>query len=309
MADGAAGGAGEVVSEIGGRMSTKIAWTNETWNPVVGCTPVSAGCQRCYAARFAERGLRPEHRGLTVNGPDGPRWTGEVRCLPERLGRPLRWRKPRRVFVCSMSDLFHKEVRDSNIAQVLSVARMAPQHTFQILTKRAVRLADFGKRFPCLTTLPNVWLGVTAENQKTADERIPLLLQTPAAVRFVSCEPLLGRVNLRLPLDDIREAIAGRNVSRISWVIVGGESGPGSRQCGMDWLRSIVKQCREAGVACFVKQLGTRPVAQWTNRAGYPEQHAYDPRGDYRPQHPGKWDDPCWWPEDLRVQEFPEPVP
>ena len=124
-------------------MSTEIAWTDETWNITVGCSRVSDGCTNCYAERFAHRGLRPEHRGLTVAGPKGPRWTGEVRCLPERLETPLRWRKPRRVFVDSMSDLFHEKVPDEFIDRVFAVMALCPQHTFQVLTKRPERMLEF----------------------------------------------------------------------------------------------------------------------------------------------------------------------
>lgn len=218
-----------------------IEWTDTVWNPVLGCSRVSAGCQNCYAERFAHRGLTERHRGLTVMGSKGPRWTGEVRLVPEVLGTPLTWRKPRRVFVNSMSDLFHEGVSFEFIAAVFGVMAAAPQHTFQVLTKRPARMREFfewlspGARFlafppppidklACLADdaltphmshadlsrafapgrgaktwpLPNVWLGVSVEDQATADERIPLLLECPAAVRWVSAEPLLATVDLGL---------------------------------------------------------------------------------------------------------------
>ena len=206
-----------------------IQWTDETWNPVVGCSRVSRGCEHCYAERVAHRGMAPAHKGLTVMGKHGPRWTGEVRFLPDVLSKPLRWRQPRRVFVNSMSDLFHEQVSDEQIAAVFGVMAMTPQHTFQVLTKRperAVRWFEWAEQWNsvglvrdmrgarCVGAavasgvpderiaafhgpwpLPNVWLGVSVEDQATADERIPHLLRCPAAVRFVSA---LGPEDLRV---------------------------------------------------------------------------------------------------------------
>jgi protein gp37 len=274
--------------------ATKIQWTDSTWNPVRGCTKVSPGCKNCYAERFAER-----WRGI----PGHPFEQGfDVRLVPEALDLPLRWKKPRRVFVNSMSDLFHPDVPDEFIARVFGTMTRAPQHVFQVLTKRADRMRDWVTRFPGLCF--NVWLGVSVENQATADERIPELLATPAAIRFLSCEPLLGPVELPMP-----KIMVGfpRHITRdrraigapltLHWVIVGGESGPGARPCHTDWIRSVVEQCKAAGVPVFVKQLGA---------------HATDLRADegfrmYLRDRKGS--DPDEWPSDLRVREFPEVQP
>jgi protein gp37 len=197
----------------------------------------------------------------------------DVMTHEDRLDQPLRWTKPRKVFVNSMSDLFHEDVPDAFIDRVFAVMALAPQHTFQILTKRAERMREYmsgrrtrrgdravrphERRAPRIAKgsyswpLPNVWLGVSVENQHFADERIPLLLQTPAAVRFISAEPLLGPVDLAHWLDDIPSGSR-----RLDWVIVGGESGPGARPFDLAWARSIVQQCQAAGVPVFVKQLG-----------------------------------------------------
>jgi protein gp37 len=205
--------------------NSNIEWTDATWNPVRGCALVSAGCTNCYAMRVAHRfsGDSQPYAGLTKLTSHGPVWTGDVTLWPDVLDVPLRWRRPRRIFVNSMSDLFHEDVPEEFIDKVFAVMALSPQHTFQILTKRPVRMRDYlltvqndDKDFnrwsnagveitdsPCAVIddadwpLPNVWLGVSVEDQATADERIPLLLQTPAAVRFLSCEPLLGPVDLK----------------------------------------------------------------------------------------------------------------
>ena len=247
--------------------STSIEWTEETWNPVTGCTKVSPGCQHCYAERFSER-----FRGV----PGHPYETGfDVTLRPERLAKPLGWKKPRRVFVNSMSDLFHEDVPDEFIDRVFVVMSMTGRHTFQVLTKRAERMRDYCSSPATVGRIvtdsvevldgidvkwtlshhedgfrgirwPNVWLGVSVEDQKRADERIPLLLETPAAVRFVSAEPLLGPVDF------------GEALDQIDWVIVGGESGPGARPMNPDWVRSIRDQCQFVEVPFFFKQWGGR---------------------------------------------------
>lgn len=239
-------------------MSTEISWTDETWNPTVGCSRVSPGCDNCYAIRVAARGMQDAHRGLTRDGD----WTGEVRCLPDRLDTPLRWKKPRRVFVDSMSDLFHPDVPEKFIADVFDVmACHGPiaRHTFQVLTKRPQRMRAILARWAAdegYVGAPNVWLGTSIENQRYADMRIPHLLATPAVVRFLSVEPLLGPVDLYAALDPL--GIGGRwTLSDLDWVIVGGESGSGARPMQPGWAEQIVAQCQEAGVAVFVKQLGT----------------------------------------------------
>jgi protein gp37 len=237
---------------------SKIEWTEKTWNPVTGCTKVSAGCKHCYAERMWPR----------LNGPGRPyagRAFGDVQCHPERLGYPPRWRKPARVFVNSMSDLFHDDVPDEFILSVFHTMAITPKHTYQILTKRPERMLsllsgwrDSGLtlREGCRSVLPNVWLGVSVENQATADERIPLLLQTPAAVRFVSCEPLLGPVRLDKITDDELGAKWDALSAGLHWVIVGGESGPRARPMHPDWARSLRDQCASAGVPFFFKQWG-----------------------------------------------------
>ena len=287
---------------------SKIEWTDATWNPITGCSVVSAGCKHCYAMRLAGTRLRhhPSRAGLTRPTSAGPVWTGEVRLNEDWLDQPLRWRKPRRIFVCAHGDLFHESVPDEWIARVWAVMNRSPRHQFQLLTKRPKRAhmwlsrcADGGglgwithdgtppsraydgtgmivgsaNRWP----LPNVWLGVSVEDQAAADERIPLLLQTPAAVRFVSAEPLLGAVDvsdeLQRKCGHCDEPIAlckgGRDIYNgarccvlcehdvgIDWVIAGGESGPNARPSHPDWFRSLRDQCQAANVPYFFKQWG-----------------------------------------------------
>ena len=280
-----------------------IEWTDATWNPITGCSVVSAGCTNCYAMRLAGGRLRnhPSRHGLTrVTGLKSV-WTGEVRFNEQWLDAPLRWRRPRMIFVCAHGDLFHENVPDEWIDRVFAVMARAPHHTFQVLTKRQCRARSYLKRFlsaddasgcstgwvtrdgaraedrvgPLFpkTTWPllNVWLGVSVEDQATADERIPVLLDTPAAVRWVSAEPLLGPVDLR----DI--AWAGREKStrvdslrpgwvhdrgetkdwpRIDWVVAGGESGPRARPSHPGWFLSLRDQCAAAGVPFLFKQWG-----------------------------------------------------
>jgi protein gp37 len=228
---------------------TKISWTDASWPVVTGCTHVSEGCDHCYAAKLTGGRLRhlPAYEGLA----EGGRFNGTVRLLPDRLDWPLHWRKPRRIFVSDMADLFHEAVPTAYIATVFDVMAAARQHTFQVLTKRHARLralsrtAAFGERWP----LPNVHVGVSVEDQRWNDIRVPALLGTPAAVRFLSCEPLLGPVDLRLPNVPVPV-----HVQSIHWVIVGGESGPGHRPMDIAWLESIVSQCRGSGIPVWVKQ-------------------------------------------------------
>jgi protein gp37 len=305
--------------------STKIGWTDSTWPVVTGCTHLSDGCDNCYAARLTSGRLKhlPAYAGLAENG----RFNGTIRCLPDRLDWPVHWRKPRRVFVSDMADLFHEGVPDGYIARVWDVMGQHQQHTYQVLTKRHARMRSWMRRWAdrtgdrasdkasgmppmprggeavraCYTSgrarlfadmldnmgeppegcayppydwmegwrfwpteLFNIWLGVSAENQKWADIRIPSLLDTPAAMRFISAEPLLGPIDLRVHLNghcpehDFPGGFCvqrnHRGVQHLSWVIVGGESGPGHRPMEIGWLESIVGQCRDAGVPVFVKQ-------------------------------------------------------
>lgn len=285
-----------------------IEWTDEVWNPVTGCTKVSAGCKHCYAEREWPRLTRlvPAYAGRDFT---------DVRTHHDRLEQPLRWKRPRKVFVNSMSDLFHPDVPDGFIDQVFAVMALAPQHTFQVLTKRPDRMREYlsspdrihsinGKVWSQLGThrgsriehggnwraklpLPNVCLGVSVENQEAADERIPLLLQIPAAVRFISAEPLLGPVSLNyafgIPSGAGRgscpmhlagiapEGLLTKGNHHLHWVIVGGESGPNARPMHPDWVRSLRDQCAIAGVPFLFKQWGEycgdrdfrAPVHKW----------------------------------------------
>ena len=328
---------------------TKIEWTDCTWNPVRGCSRVSEGCRNCYAervaARFSGEGERfhgfAERRDSDLNAGGGskPRWTGRVELIESKLTEPLRWRKPRRVFVNSMSDLFHEALPDEAIDRVFAVMALAPQHTFQVLTKRPERMREYVKRLPLLHlppiasgrgcdtdalydqaylalrsgALPNVWLGVSVEDQKTADERIPKLLSTPAAVRFVSYEPALGPVDFNL--DQFVPFSAP--TPKIDWIIVGGESGPGARPIDVAWVRSVVAQCKEAGVACFVKQLGAYPIVrhptdqrevEFSRRCGFLPAWVPEWAAAWIRNFDRKGGDPSEWPADLRVREFPAAV-
>ena len=299
-------------------MPSKIEWTDETWNPLRGCTRVSAGCEGCYAegisARFSGPGMAFEGVAKMVHGK--PHWTGQIKLVPEKLAEPLRWRKPRMVFVNSMSDLFHEGVPDEFIDQVFAVMALTPQHTYQVLTKRPERMAEYMKALYAMerrvgdaayellnagveqadrstlrpmalfqhafkSSFPNVWLGVSVEDQATADERIPHLLNTPAAVRFVSYEPALGTVDFTTIctgwyfIDALRgyryydEGPARADCPSLDWIICGGESGPNARPMHPDWARSVRDQCAEAGVPFFFKQWGEfLPIGQ--SSPGFP---------------------------------------
>jgi protein gp37 len=239
---------------------TKIEWTDQTWNPVTGCTKISEGCAHCYAERMSKRlAGRCGYPEASHNF--------DVTLHPDRLDEPLHWRKPRRVFVVSMGDLFHEDIPDSFILEVFRVMgrQNTRQHTFQVLTKRPGRMKEWiseyivdrdGKPDP----FPNIWLGVTAENQERANERIPTLLQIPAAVRFVSVEPMLGPVDLSEWINP-QGATARDDPARYSlldWVICGGESGPDARPMHPDWARSLRDQCQMAGVPFFMKQMSKK---------------------------------------------------
>lgn len=282
--------------------NSKIEWTEATWNPIVGCTIVSPGCTNCYAMKMAARldaMGQPRYAGLTKPSKAGAVWTGEMKLAEEALTIPLRRKKPTTWFVNSMSDLFHESVPDAWIDRVFAVMALCPHHTFQVLTKRSARMRAYLSGLPermrtldcdsgldfCTLPLPNVWLGVSAEDQRRADERVPDLLATPAAVRFVSAEPLLGpidftRIEARstgtLTDGDFAhpkriDALTGwaghypsptvfhprsHRVAALSWIIVGGESGPNARPMHPAWARSIRDQCAAAGVAYHFKQHG-----------------------------------------------------
>ncbi|MYB93692.1 phage Gp37/Gp68 family protein [Candidatus Poribacteria bacterium] len=222
-------------------MQSKIEWTESTWNPVRGCTRVSEGCRFCYAERIAARfsGKGMAYEGLAENTKAGPRWTQKVILVPELLNAPLKWKKPRRIFVNSMSDLFHEKVKLFDIQKVFAVMGKADRHQFQVLTKRAERLLEFNSKLPWPS---NVWMGVSVEDKHVTD-RIDALRQTDAHIKFLSLEPLLG-------------ALPNLELDGIDWVIVGGESGPGAREMKEKWVIDIREQCADADVAFFFKQWG-----------------------------------------------------
>jgi protein gp37 len=212
---------------------TAIEWSEMTWNPATGCSKVSPGCAHCYAETFAERwrGIPGHHYEQGF----------DLRLWPERLEQPLRWRRPRRIFVNSMSDLFHERIPEAFIAEVFDVMNRADWHTFQVLTKRPERLAELAERLPWP---PNVWMGVTIENRRFVG-RADALREVPAAIRFISAEPLLG------PLE-------GLDLDGIDWLIAGGESGPRHRRLDLDWVRALREQCHREDVEFFFKQVGGR---------------------------------------------------
>jgi protein gp37 len=287
---------------------TDIQWTHqdgykgETWNPIAAfntetgrrgwmCSKPSAGCKNCYAEelnRFRGNGLPYAVKSLD-----------QVRYELVNIDQPLHWRMPRVVFVCSMTDLFHERHTDKMIDAVFSTMAKAQRHTFIVLTKRAERMFNYCNARLLGLPLPNVRVGVTCENQETADERIPLLLGTPAAVRFLSCEPLLGPIELRsvgtTPYFSDRGCLPDGRGTSIDWVIVGGESGRGARMLDLDWMYDIVAQCDFAGVPVFVKQLGRRPVRREKGAVVWPVFDLVDKHGG----------DMAEWPEDLRIREFP----
>jgi protein gp37 len=349
---------------------SNIEWTDATWNPVVGCSIVSPGCTNCYAMKMAARiekmasspmakhvNVQTHYVGTTQQSKSGAVWTGKVALAPDHiLTAPLRWKKPRKIFVNSMGDLFHESIPDEWIDRVFAVMALCPQHTFQVLTKRAERmrqwmiparahsvgmvaleavLRDHAARdhsmlgagvilvgdIPHLKNwpLPNVWLGVSCELQQEADERIPLLLQTPAAIRFISAEPLLGPIDLvnieapdkvegerwtfdaltngdyytqHDPTGESPMTNGGDGPYRehaLDWIIVGGESGAHARPFHLEWAIDLLDQCRGPGIPCFIKQLGDAAQS-----SGYPY-----------PLKKRKGGDLTEWPDALQVREMP----
>lgn len=341
---------------------SKIQWCDATWNPTRGCSRVSPGCEHCYAETVAGGIAKKAYAGLTRPTSRGPVWTGEVRLVPHLLEQPLRWREPRRIFVDSMSDLFHEAVPDDYIDKVFAVMALAPQHTFQVLTKRPERMRDYFKAEPWdrinaeagvlmhYDKMPrdpwffeNVWIGASAENEEMFRARVAPLSDAAWAiygatkhvrpdhkpVAFLSLEPLLGPIDLAgpggggwLPNYPSRPGWKpGDCQSSISWVIVGGESGPRARPCDVAWIRSIVRQCQEAKVPAFVKQVGSRcvgstegflvdryelPDGRWFVPAIIGERAWLPPEEfvSFRTYH-SKGGEPREWPEDLRVREMP----
>lgn len=290
--------------------NTKIQWAGSTWNPIRAvtlgaaadnqrwgyhCEHVSEGCRNCYAERMNGRMCT----GLPYTRQS--REKVEIFLDPGELLKPVGWKKPRRIFPCSMTDMFADFVSDDLIHQMFSVMAMTPRHTYQVLTKRAARMAEY----PC-PRLPNVWMGVSVEDQRTADERIPLLLRTPAAVRWVSYEPALESVDWHPYLvpkeerDGYAEVLTHfpaewtvpkrmRLRTSLDWIVIGGESGPGARPFDLHWAWKTIDQFRNAGVPCFVKQFGAFPKRE-------------DKRLKLRDRKGG---DMSEWPEWARVREFP----
>lgn len=328
--------------------NSHIQWTDATWPITTGCTEAGPDCLHCYARQHSwrlahnpNRKVAQAYQNVTTKTSNGRvQWTGTLNCLAERLDWPLKWKQPRRIFVANMSDLFHEDVPFSFIDQVFAVIFLCPQHTFQVLTKRPKRMMEYftpesasrvsriahslvvdgkaGDRRQDFATsvnyfwpLSHVWIGTSVGTQKAAAERIPLLQKVPAAVRFLSCEPLLEQVylgqyltspnldwihawekELKSDLNGVRylplPSGAGIPVEKnIHWVIVGGESGHNARPCSLDWIHEIVQQCRDAGIAVYIKQLGTA----WAKQSG----NRMDSKGG----------NPEVWPADLRVREFP----
>ncbi|MEO0439759.1 MAG: phage Gp37/Gp68 family protein [Pseudomonadota bacterium] len=223
---------------------SSIEWTDLTWNPVVGCSIESAGCKNCYAMRMAARLQamgNEKYKGLTKRSKRGAVWTDKVRCHEESVEIPLTWKKPRRVFVNSMSDLFHPDVPIDFVRRIWRVMEQTPQHHYQILTKRPERMAEFLNQL-APEPLQNVWLGTSVEDHRVV-ERMDRLREVPASVRFISFEPLIGDVGLV-------------DLSGIHWAIVGGESGPRARPMDKEWVEKILDQCLDAGTAFFFKQWG-----------------------------------------------------
>lgn len=350
---------------------TKIQWADKTWNPTIGCDRISPGCANCYAKTLHDMRHAAYARGKRLPVQYAVPFE-TIQLKPERLSDPLRWRKPSRIFVNSVSDLFHESIPDAYIDQMFAAMAMAPWHQFQVLTKRPHRMHRYltertfgnslisepsaykrvvaamdmpvwmpgGKRFlrvPKAWPLPNVWLGVSVENQRWADERIPLLLDTPADVRFVSYEPALEAVDFTRWVSGCRSKAGntgcvrcqnGNRLPSADWVIVGGESGTGARPFHIAWARHVIDQCKEAGVAVFVKQLGAVPVIDEALMSGplaIEEQHLIyrqwpshvtfgnktnDSRLNgrcvfLRDGHGGEINE---WPVDLRVRDYPHVV-
>lgn len=267
---------------------SKIEWTNETWNPIAGCSLASPGCTNCYAMDLAGTRLRahPTYYGLTTWDGKKPTWTGHIRFIEDKVSEPLHWRKPRKVFVNSMSDMFHEKVDFDWLDQLFAVMGLTPHHQYQILTKRAEIMHNYIKeqRLDEMNghagqfqhwdlmqqaewPLPNVQLGVSCEDQKRADERVPWLLMTPAVTRFVSAEPLLGPIRFdACHYDEVVEVNALKGSHglvrphvaygpKLDWIIVGGESGRRARPMDPDWARDIRDQCAKNGTKFFMKQM------------------------------------------------------
>lgn len=262
-------------TEKGDEMGDKstIEWTDASWNPVRGCTKVSTECKNCYACTFAER-----FRGV----PGHPFEQGfDLLLVPDKLSEPLKWKTPRKIFVNSMSDLFHKDIDDEYIAHVADVMMRANWHTYQVLTKRSERMRDLlNSKLNFAAMAPHIWWGVSAGNRKNGLPRIAHLQAAAVAVRIVSAEPLL-------------EDLGNVNLKGINWLIIGGESGHGARPFQLDWARKLIHSCKRQQVACFMKQVGRQP---WDGGQRFKLASA-------------KGGDPSEWPVDIRVRKFPSANP
>jgi protein gp37 len=314
-------------------IGTTIQWTDATVNPVPGCRRISEGCGTheggCYAEkmawRLAHNPATPQYHGTVRMTGNGPRWTGKVGWAPSELDKIRAWKKPRRIFVESMGDLFFDEVPREHVDAIFTTMEACPQHTFQVLTKRARRMAAYvTERYAGGPVPAHIWLGTSVESQAAADERIPHLLRCNAAVRWLSCEPLLEAVDLNRYLgpqcancgtygedvpgvpdgpDDpsVCTDCGGPVTQGVEWIVVGGESGRKARAFDVAWARSLVAQCRAAGVAVFVKQLGANPVGDLGER---PE--PADGKRRLRVLDDSHGGDVSEWPADLNVRQFPE---
>lgn len=259
-------------------MTTKIEWADKTWNPIVGCSPVSPGCQNCYAAMMATRLAENPKTPWYKNVAKGGKWTGETGIAPQSVwDAPRLWRKPTRYFVGSMTDMFRERIIDTLASDVLTEIKHCHWHTFMVLTKHPDMMLDIITDEFGMEPIPNLWIGVTAEDQQRANERIPILCQIPAAKRFVNIEPMLGPVDLRQWVYDENFYVSTEPIQRppkIDWVIVGGETGPNARPMHPSWARSAKEQCQIASVPYFFKQWG-----EWaqTSDRGTPEKDCLFP--------------------------------
>jgi protein gp37 len=253
--------------------NSKIEWTDASWNPARGCDKISPGCKHCYACTFSER-----FRGIAGH----PFEQGfDLRLVPDKLYEPLRWKRPRKIFVNSMSDFFHKDIDDDYIVRVANVMLEANWHTYQVLTKRSERMRDLlNTKLASAAKASHIWWGVSAEDKKYGVPRIADLQTAKVAVRFVSAEPLL-------------EGLGSVNLTGINWLIVGGESGHGARPFQLDWARNLIAECKRQHVACFVKQVGRQP---WDG-------------GQRLRLDSAKGGDLSEWPVDIRVREYPSAKP
>ena len=293
---------------------SKIQWTNETWNPIVGCSKISEGCVNCYAESLAKAPrLQKFEQYQKVSD-----WDGTVEFVESQLYKPLSWKTPKKIFVCSMGDLFHEDVNFEWIDKIMAIMCHCKHHTFQVLTKRPDRavfyfndhLPNIGLRwfalgenvavtFKSQTPLPNIWIGVSVENQARANERIPLLYQIPAKVKFLSCEPLLEPLELlsSIPVE-IDELIDNEQQiylnDFVDWVIVGGESGSKARPCYYDWILRVVQDCKALTIPVFVKQLGSNfihPNESFKHKTKF----KHSKKGDIEE-----------FPDPLKVRQFPQ---